>query len=58
VGTFAIDPPTDDPSISQLVQVMAGFDASSGAADGLNAAFVNADTSQHTFLTSARQMQL
>jgi hypothetical protein len=31
---------------------MAGFDGSSGAADGLNAAFVNGDTSQHTFITT------
>jgi hypothetical protein len=29
---------------------MAGFGGSSGASDGLNAGFVNADTSQQTFL--------
>jgi hypothetical protein len=36
---------------SQLVQAMAGFDGS-GAADGLNAVALSADTSQQTFLTT------
>jgi hypothetical protein len=57
LGGFAADPPTGsmgslDGSTSQLVQAMAGFGGSSGAADGLNAGFVNADTSQQAFLTT------
>jgi hypothetical protein len=60
LGGFAVDPPTgpmgssdDQPgSNAQLVQAMAGFDGSSGAADGLNAAPLTADTSQQTFLTA------
>jgi hypothetical protein len=32
---------------------MAGFGGGSGAADGLNSDFVNADTSQQTFLTTS-----
>jgi len=51
LGGFAVDPPSSDGSTSQLVQAMAGFDGSSGAADGLNAAPLSADTSQQTFLT-------
>jgi len=31
---------------------MAGFDGGSGAANGLNSGFVNADTSQQTLLTT------
>jgi hypothetical protein len=52
LGGFAVDPPTDDQSVGQLVQAIAGFGGGSGAADGLNAGFVNADTSQQTFLTT------
>jgi hypothetical protein len=57
LGGFAVDPPTgsmgsSDGSTSQLVQAMAGFDGSSGAANGLNSGFVNADTSQQTLLTT------
>jgi hypothetical protein len=57
LGGFAADPPTgstgsSDGSTSQLVQAMAGFDASGGAADGLNAAPLSADTSQQTLLTT------
>jgi hypothetical protein len=56
LGGFAADPPTGSMgsagSTSQLVQAMAGFGASSGAADGLNAGFVNADASQQTLLTT------
>jgi hypothetical protein len=37
-------------SNAQLVQAMAGFGG--GAADGLNAAPLSADTSQQTFLTA------
>jgi len=53
-SAFALgtDPPTDDASVGQLVQAMAGVGGGSGAADGLNAPFVNADTSQQTFLTT------
>jgi hypothetical protein len=56
VDGIAADPPTasmgsSDSSTSQLVQAMAGF-GGSGAGDGLNAGFVNADTSQQTLLTT------
>src|SRR5262249_35543790 len=54
LGGFAVDPPTASTASSsqaaQLVQAIAGF-GGSRAADGLNADFVNADTSQQTFLT-------
>jgi hypothetical protein len=40
----------DDSQASQLVQAMASFDGGSGAADGLNPGFVNADTSQQPLL--------
>jgi hypothetical protein len=36
LGGFAADPPTDDASVGQLVQAMAGFDGGSGPADSLN----------------------
>jgi hypothetical protein len=39
-------------STSQLVQAMAGFDGGSGAAAGLNAAPLGADTSRQSFLTT------
>jgi hypothetical protein len=57
LGGFAADPPTgsmgnSDGSTSQLAQAMAGFDGGSGAADGLNAGFVNADTSQQPLLAT------
>jgi len=57
LGGFAADPPTgsmgsSDGSTSQLVQAMAGFGGSGGAADGLNAAPLGADTSQQTLLTT------
>jgi hypothetical protein len=55
VGGFAVDPPTgpmgDSSQVFQLAQAMAGFGASSGAADGLNTVPLGADTSQQTFLT-------
>jgi len=41
---------SSDGSTSQLVQAMAGFGG--GAADSSNAAPVNAETSQQTFLTT------
>jgi hypothetical protein len=41
---------SSDNSTAQLVQAMAGF-GGSGAADGSNAGFVNADPSQQPFLT-------
>jgi len=50
VGGFAVDPPTDDPSVGQLVQAMAGFGG--GAADSSNAAPIGADTSQQPLLTA------
>ena len=52
LGGLAVDPPTDNSSIGQLVQAMGSFDGGSGAADGLNAGFVNADTSQQPLLTT------
>jgi hypothetical protein len=51
LGGLAVDPPTDDSSVGQLVQAMAGFGGDNGAADGLTAAPLGADTSQQTFLT-------
>jgi hypothetical protein len=51
LSSFAVDPPTDGSSVGQLVQAIAGFDGGSGAADGLNAAPLGADTSQQAFLT-------
>jgi hypothetical protein len=32
LGGFAADPPTDDASVGQLAQAMAGFDGGSGPA--------------------------
>ena len=57
LGGFAVDPPTgsmgsSDGSTSQLMQAMAGFGGSSGAADGLNTAALGVDTSQQTLLTT------
>ena len=53
VGGMAIDLSGSAPgSTSQLVQAMAGFDDGSGAAGGLNAAPLGADTSQQSFLTT------
>src|SRR5262249_19894992 len=56
LGGFAVDPPTasmgGSGSTSQLVQAMAGFGGSSGAADGLTTAPLGADTSQQQFLTT------
>jgi hypothetical protein len=56
VGGMAIDlsPPPPSGSTSQLVQAMAGFGGSSGAAGGLSTAPLGADTSQQqqSFLTT------
>ena len=57
LGGFAVDPPTAsmgsaDSSTSQLVQTMAAFGGDNGAAESLNAAALDADTSQQTFLTT------
>jgi glucose/arabinose dehydrogenase len=60
VGGFARDPASassasmgnSDASTSQLVQTMAGFGGSAGAAENLNAAPFGADTSQQQFLTT------
>jgi hypothetical protein len=54
IGGFAADPAAASGSLastSQLVQAMAGFGGGGGAADGLNASLVNADTSQQPLLT-------
>ena len=40
-----------DSSNTQLVQAMAGFGGTSGAAENLNAGALGADTSQQTLLT-------
>jgi hypothetical protein len=55
LGGLAVDPPTDDESVGQLVQAMAGFGGDSGAAGLWNAGILNADTSQQTFLTTPQQ---
>jgi hypothetical protein len=57
LGGFAADPSTasmgtSDSSASQLVQAMAGLGGGSGAADGLSAGAVTADTSQQPLLTT------
>jgi hypothetical protein len=49
LGGFAVDPPTDDSSVGQLIQAMAGFGG--GAADDSNSVFLGDDTSQQTLLT-------
>jgi hypothetical protein len=59
LGGFAVDPPTastasmgDSTQVAQLAQAMAGFGGGSGAADGLNAAPLGADTSPQPLLTT------
>jgi len=56
LGGFAADPPTgsmgSSGSTSQLVQAMAGFGSSSGAAENLNTASLSAETSQQQLLTT------
>jgi hypothetical protein len=55
LGGFAADPPTasmSSDSTAQLVQAMAGFGGSSGAADSLNTVPLGADTSQQQLLTT------
>src|SRR5437763_1887889 len=53
VGGMAVDfSPQASGSTSQLVQAMAGIDPGSGAAGGLNAAPLGADSSQQSFLTT------
>ena len=60
LGGFAADPPTgsmgSSGSTSQLVQAMAGFGGSSGAADGVNTAPVGAETSQQPLLTTPQHV--
>jgi len=53
LGGFAVDPPTDDSSVSQLVEAMAGFGG--GAADTSNLVPLGADTSLQQFLTTPQQ---
>jgi hypothetical protein len=51
LGGFAVDPPTGNSNdVGSLVQAMAGS-GGGGAADGLNAAPLGADTSQQPLLT-------
>jgi hypothetical protein len=53
LGGFAVDPPTNGSGdLGQLVQAMAGLGGGSGPADGLNAGFVNTDSSQQPLLTA------
>ena len=56
LGGFAVDPPTtsmgDSSQSAQLVQAMAGFGGSSGAANSLNTVAPGADTSQQPLLTT------
>ncbi len=59
LGGFAVDPPTGSAAsmgnsnqVAQLVQAMAGFGGSSGAAESLNTAILGADTSQQPLLTT------
>jgi hypothetical protein len=61
MGSFAADPPTgsmgsSDSSTSQLVQAMAGFGGSSGAADSLNTVPLGADASQQPLLTTPQHV--
>jgi probable HAF family extracellular repeat protein len=51
LGGFAVDPPTDDASVGQLVQALAGF-GGGGAAESLNAAAFGSDMSQQPLLTT------
>jgi hypothetical protein len=56
LGGFAADPPTasmgSSGSTTQLVQAMAALGGGNSAADGLNVAPLNADTSEQTFLAT------
>jgi hypothetical protein len=52
VGGFAVDPPTASMGDAQLVQAMAGFGGSSGAAASSNTAALSAETSQQPLLTA------
>jgi hypothetical protein len=63
LGGFAVDPPTastgavgDSSHVAQLVQAMAGFGASSSAADSLNTVPLGADTSQQPLLTAPQHV--
>jgi hypothetical protein len=54
LGGFAVDPPSDDTSVGQVVQAMAGFGGGE-AADTSNAIALSADTSQQSLLTTPQQ---
>jgi hypothetical protein len=63
LGGFAVDPPTastasmgSSSQVGQLVQAMAGFGGSSGAADSLNTVPLGADTSQQPLLTTPQHV--
>jgi hypothetical protein len=56
LGGFAVDPPSSDGSTSQLVQAMAGFGGSGGAAESLNTALLAADTSSQSLLTAPQHV--
>ena len=57
LGGFAVDPPTGamGNSTSQLVLAMAGF-GGGGAADGVDAGAMGADSSQPPFLAASQQV--
>jgi hypothetical protein len=55
IGGIAVDPPTASMA-AQLVQSMAGFGASGGSAESLNAVSLGADTSQQPLLTTPQQV--
>jgi hypothetical protein len=52
IASTAASMGSSDSSTAQLVQAMAGFDGGSGADNSLNAAPLDADTSQQQFLTT------
>jgi hypothetical protein len=52
LGGFAVDPPTDDPSVGQLVQAMAVFGGGSGASESLNITALSGDTLQQPLMTT------
>jgi probable HAF family extracellular repeat protein len=55
LATHTADTAHTSDQVAQLVQAMAGFGASSGAANSLNTVALSADTSQQSFLTMPHQ---
>jgi hypothetical protein len=52
IAPDALSPSSGSSTVDQLVQAMAGFDGSSGAADSLSTVPLGADTSQQSLLTT------